>query len=89
MWYRIREVSAWDPSMGHATGVATRGHEGRLHGEIGSLRSPREEEGRGVAGDTAKKRRTMTTARGRKDSGSRSHGSHEWGGRSPGSEKPP
>lgn len=30
--------------MGHATGVvATRGQGGMLHGEIGSLRSPREE----------------------------------------------
>jgi hypothetical protein len=75
MSYRIRVVSAWDPSMGHVTGVvATRGQGGkRLHGEIGSLRSPREE-GRGVAGNTAKRwTMTMATARESKGSGGRSH----------------
>jgi len=36
---RVREVSAGDPLLGHATGVATRGHGGMVHGEIGSLRS--------------------------------------------------
>lgn len=43
---RVRVVSAWDPSRRQATGmVATRGHGhgGMVHGEMGPLRSRRED----------------------------------------------